>query len=83
MGTKFQVLKWNTLVVLEGANFPTYMFVLVCVIVRVVTLSSDVHFGCIFVFKWVGPIFLGVQMHWVPQVYDVLMLIILYVCKLV
>jgi hypothetical protein len=34
-------------VVLEGANLPPYLFVFVCVIVRMVFLSNDVHFGCI------------------------------------
>ena len=67
MGTKFQVSKWNALVVLEGANFPTYLFVLICVIVRVVFSSNDVHFGCILLSKWAGPIFLGVEMHEVLQ----------------
>ena len=43
---------------------------------KMVFLRSDVHFGCILLFKWVGPIFLGVEMR-------VSMLILLYVCKLV
>ena len=57
LGTKFQVLKWYTLVVLEGVNLPPCLFVLVYVFVRVVFLSNDVHFGCILLFEWVSPIF--------------------------
>jgi hypothetical protein len=59
MGTKFQVLKWKALVGLEGTNLPTYLFLLICVIVRVLFLSNDVHFGCILFSKWV------VQSFWV------------------
>ena len=34
--TKFQVLKWNALVMLESIDLPLHMFVLVCVILGVV-----------------------------------------------
>ena len=47
LGTKFQVLEWNALVVLESATLLAYLFVFVCVIVRVVFSSNDVHFGVI------------------------------------
>ena len=49
--------------VLEGANLPPYLFVFVCVIIRVVFFCSDVNFRRILLFKWVGPIFLGIEMH--------------------
>jgi hypothetical protein len=42
---KFQILEWNALVLLKGANLPTYLFVLVCVIIWVVFLSNDVQLG--------------------------------------
>ena len=29
LGTKFQVLEWNALMVLEGANLPPYMYLYV------------------------------------------------------
>jgi hypothetical protein len=61
---------------------PTYIFVLLCVNVRVVFLSDDGHFGCILSFKCVGSIFLGEKLRWVLHVYDASMLIILNVCKL-
>ena len=61
LGTKFQVSEWKSLVVLEGVDFLTYLFVLVCVTVEVDVQSNDVHFGCILLFEWVGPIILGVQ----------------------
>ena len=63
LGTIFQVLECNALVVLEGTTLVAYLFVLVCVIVRVVFLSNDVQFGLNILFKWVGGIFLGVNMQ--------------------
>ena len=63
MDTKSQVSKWNALVVLEGPNLPPYLFVLECVIVGVVILSNDVHFGRAFLIKWASPIFWGVKIH--------------------
>ena len=47
----------------QPPSLPIYIFVLVCVIVRVVFLSNDLLFGCILLFRWVGRIFLGVEMH--------------------
>ena len=63
LGTKFQVLEWKSLVVLEGATLLACLCVLTRVIVRVVFLSNDVHFGCNLLYKWVGAIFLAVKMH--------------------
>ena len=56
-----------------------YLFVLVRLIIRAVFLTDDVDFLCILLLKWVGPIFLGVEMHQVLQVYDVSLLVI-FIC---
>jgi hypothetical protein len=63
LGTNFQVLEWNTLVVPEGATLIACLCVLVRVIIRVVFLSDGVHIGCNLLCKWDGGIFLGVKMH--------------------